>query len=133
MIALKRLVAVLMLLVAAAVAVHFLATQFYDPKLEGAGTTVWNILDPLMVLGVIVVLIDAFARKRRLPSGAAVDREYLESNFTFYFSAVLLLLLLWNWLGFALVDPKNDQPLVWMFIDAALPLLLASGGVRMLR
>lgn len=130
---LKRLAAFYMLLLAAVVAVHFLATQFYDPALEGTALTVWRILDPLMVVGVAIVLFDACCRKRRLDAGQAVDREYLETNFTFYFSAMLLLLLLWNWFGVEWVDPRNDQGLVWMFIDSTLPLLLAAVGVRLLR
>ena len=36
----KRLAAIYMLLVAAAVAVHFLVTQFYDPMLEDTALTV---------------------------------------------------------------------------------------------
>ena len=130
---LKRLAAIYMLLVAGAVAVHFLATQLYAPTLDGAAVTIWRILDPLMVLGVVAVLIDASARKRRLAPGTVVDRAYLETNFTFYFSAMLLLLLLWNWFGFEWVEPRNDQALVWMFIDSTLPLLLGAGGVRLLR
>ena len=133
MIALRRVAAIYMLWVAVAVAVHFLATQLYPPALADAASTAWRILDPLMVLGVVIVLVFAVARKCRLAAGSAVDREYLETNFTFYFSAMLLLLLLWNWFGFEWVDPRNDQALVWMFTDATLPLLLASSAVRLLR
>ena len=133
MIALRRVAAIYMLLVAAAVAVHFLATQLYPPAWGDEASTAWRILDPLMVLGVVAVLVDAVARKCRLAAGSAVDREYLETNFTFYFSAMLLLLLLWNWFGFEWVEPRNDQALVWMLIDATLPLLLAARGIRLLR
>ena len=130
---LKILAGCYMLLVAAAVAVHFLGTQLYGQASESAVVTVWRILDPLMVVGVVAVLIDAFGRKRRLAPGQPVDRDFLETNFTFYFSAMLLLLLLWNWFGFEWVEPSNDQSLVWMFIDSTLPLLLAAVGVRLLR
>ena len=58
---LKRLAAVYMLLVA--VAMHFLATQLYDPMLDGTALTVWRVLDPLMMVGVVAALIAAFARK----------------------------------------------------------------------
>ncbi len=60
---LKRLAAVYMLLPAVAVAGYFLATQFYAPMLEDAGLKVWKILDPLMVAGLAMVLVAAFARK----------------------------------------------------------------------
>ena len=109
MIALRRVAAIYMLWVAVAVAVHFLATQLYPPALADAASTAWRILDPLMVLGVVMVLVFAVARKCRLAAGSAVDREYLETNFTFYFSAMLLLLLLWNWFGFEWVDPETTK------------------------
>ena len=83
----KRLAAAYMLLVAVAVAVHFLVTQFYDPMLEGTALTVWRVLDPLMVIGVAAALIAAFARKRTLDAGAdeqPVSREYLSANAMFY-------------------------------------------------
>ena len=48
---LMRLAAAYMILVGAAVAVHFLANQIYDPHLEGSSLTVWRFLDPMMVAG----------------------------------------------------------------------------------
>ena len=61
------------------------------------------------------------------------DREYLEANFTFYYSAALMLMLLWNWFGVQWAEPSNDVGLVWTLIDSTLPLLLASTGIRLLR
>ena len=148
--AIKLLAAVYMLLVAAAVAVNFIAVLFYDPPLGGgwfaysdlgtisedAGLTAWQILNPLMVAGVIMVLILAFGAKRRRDSDSsnrAIDREYLEANVTFYFSGVLLLALLWNWISSQWVVPAGYNGLLWVFIDTTLPFLLASTGIRLLR
>ena len=151
--AIKLLAAVYMLLVAAAVAVNFIAILFYDPPLGGgwfaysslsdpdpllgdAGLTAWQILDPLMVAGVIMVLMFAFGAKRRRDSDSsnrAIDREYLEANVTFYFSGVLLLVLLWNWISSQWVVPAGYNGLLWVFIDTTLPFLLASTGIRLLR
>ena len=151
--AIKILAAIYMLLVAAAVAVNFIAILFYDPPLGGGwfaysslsdpdpvlvdgGLTAWQILNPLMVAGVIMVLMLAFTAKRRRDSDSsnrAVDREYLEANVTFYFSAVLLLALLWNWISSQWVVPAGYTGLLWVFIYTTLPLLLASTGIRLLR
>ena len=149
--AIKLLAAVYMLLVAAAVAVNFIAALFYDPVFGGAGwfaysdlgtisedagLTAWQILNPLMVAGVIMVLILAFGAKRRRDSDSsnrAIDREYLEANVTFYFSGVLLLALLWNWISSQWVVPAGYNGLLWVFIDTTLPFLLASTGIRLLR
>ena len=133
MVVVGRVVAVCMLLLAAVVAGHFLANQFYDPGLEGAARTVWRVIDPLMVAGLVMVLLAAFARKRRLDADPAVDREYLEANVVFYYSAALLLGLLWNWFGVEWVDPSNDVGWMWTVIDVTLPLLLASTAIRLLR
>ena len=150
---LKSLTAVYMLLVAAAVAVNFIAILFYDPPLGGgwfaysslsdpdpmlgdAGLTAWQILNPLMVAGLIMVLILAFTAKRRRDSDSsnrAIDREYLEANVTFYFSGVLLLALLWNWIASQWAGPAAGIGLLWVFIDTTLPFLLASTGIRLLR
>ena len=134
--AIKLLAAVYMILVAAAVAVHFIVTLFYDPALEDAGATAWQILDPLMVAGVVMVMLLAFGAKRRRDSDSsnrAIDREYLEANVTFYFSGVLLLVLLWNWISSQWVEPAGDIGLLWIFIDTTFPLLLGSTGIRLLR
>ena len=132
----KRLAAFYMLLVAVAVAAHFLATQLYDPMLEGTAPTVWRILDPLMVIGVAAALIAAFARKRALDASTGeqpVSREYLSANAMFYYSAALLIALLYNWFGVEFADPPNDDRQVWILIDTTLPILLAASGVRLLR
>ena len=132
----KRLAGVYLLAVGVAVAVHFIATQFYDPSLEGTALTVWRVLDPLMVAAVAMVFIAAWASKRRAGSGGGeqpVTRDYLEANFGFYFSGALLLALLWNWAGVEFVEPRNDMGLVWTFIDSTLPLLAGAAGVRLLR
>ena len=129
----KRLVAVYMLLVALAVAAHFLVGQFYDPMLEGTALTVWRVLDPLMVIGVAAALIAAFARKRALDAGAdeqTVSREYLSANVTFFYSAALFIALLYNWFGVEFSDPPNDVALVWIWINTTFPILLAASGVR---
>ena len=130
----KRLAAVYLMLLAVVVAGHFLATQLYDPMLEGAALDVWRVLDPLMVSGVIIALVVALDRKQTHGADSqGVTRGYLEANFTFYFSAALLLALTWNWFGVEWVEPRNDDALVWIFIDSTLPLLLASTGIRLLR
>ena len=133
MVVVGRVVAVCMLLLAAVVAGHFLVNQFYDPGLEGTSRTVWQIVNPLMVAGLVMVLVAAFARKRSLDADPAVGREYLEANVVFYYSAALLLGLLWNWFGVEWVDPSNDVGWMWTVIDVTLPLLLASTAIRLLR
>ena len=130
---LTRLAALYLALVGAVVAGHFLANQFYDPLLEGTSLTVWRFLDPMMVAGLAIVLLVALARKRRLDLDGPVSRAYLETNFTFYFAAALMLALLWNWFGVEWSEPVNSEALVWILIDSTLPFLFLSTAVRLLR
>ena len=130
---LMRLAAVYMILVGAAVAVHFVVNQFYDPLLEGTSLTVWQVLDPMMVAGLAIVILVGFVKKGRLDSDGPISRAYLEANFTFYFSTALMLALLWNWIGVEWSDPPNSEGLVWILIDSTLPLLFISTAIRLLR
>ena len=132
----KLMAASYLLAMAGAVAAHFLATQFYDPYLEGSALTAWRILDPMMLAGILVVFGFALCRKCRQGcdnSDEPITREYFAANITFYFTAALLLAFLWNWFGVEWVDPRNDNGLVWIFIDATLPVLFAKTAVGMLR
>ncbi len=129
----KRLAAVYLILLATVVAGHFLATQFYDPTPEGTARNVWQVLNPLMVIGIVIALIVALNRKLNGDDSKAITREYLEANFTFYFSAALLIAFAWNWFGVEWVEPRNDNALLWLFIGSTHPLLVASTGIRLLR
>jgi uncharacterized membrane protein YidH (DUF202 family) len=134
--ALKVLTALYLILIAAAVAVQFIAGLFYDPATEGAADTVWTILNPLMVAGVVIVVLMALNAKRRRDADSdnrSIDRDYLEANVVFYFSIVLLLVLLWNWISTQWVDPPGAISLLWIFVDTTFPILLGSVGVRLLR
>ena len=83
----KRLAAVYLILLAVVVAGHFLATQFYDPTPEGTARNVWQILNPLMVIGIVITLIVALDETERR------DNPRIFGGFTFYFSAALLISL----------------------------------------
>ena len=128
--------AVYMIGLAVVVAGHLLATQVYDAALSGTALSIWRVLDPLMVVGLVIVLIVAAFRKCCVckdTSDQSVNREYLEANFTFYFSGALLLALLWNWFGIEWSNPTNTESLVWIFIDSTVPFLLGSTAFRLIR
>ena len=133
MAAILRVTAIYLILVGAAVAVHFIVNQLYDPTIEGDSVNVWRVLDVLMLIGLAAVIACAWRCKRRADAGDGVDREYIEANVGFYFTIALTLAFLYNWFGFEFTDPRNDNPLVWIFIDATLPVLFVSTGIRLLR
>ena len=135
MTALKTAAGAVLLLIGAAVAVHLIATQLYDPTVEGPALTVWAVLDPLMVVGLLITLFAAWRWKRRVDADAdrSVSREWLEANAILYFAAALLLAVLWNWIGTMFSEPSVSEGLLWVAIDSTLPLLLASVGLRLLQ
>ena len=133
---LKRLISVYLLGVGAMVAIHFLVTRFYDPTWDDASLAAWSVMNPMQVIGVVIAVVVAFLRKRRMCaslSDQSVTREYLEANVVFYFSVPLLLALLWNWFGVQFADPVHSSELLWIFIDVTLPVLLGATAVQLLR
>ena len=134
--AVKLVAGIYMIALAVVVAGHLLATQVYDAGLSGTALTVWRVLDPLMVVGVVMALIVAACRKRCVcndMTDKSVNREWLEANFTFYFSGALLLALLWNWFGVEWSNPVTADALLWVIIDSTLPFLLGSTSLRLIR
>ena len=134
--AIKRLAGIYLVGLGAIVAVHFITTQFYDPTWAGDSIAVWKVLDPLMAIGIVIVLITAFQGKcsaGRQSNGADVSRQYLEANFNYYFGIVLFIGLLWNWIGVGFIEPTNDNLLLWLVIDTTLPPFVGAAGIRLLR
>ena len=77
-----------MLVVAVAVAVQYLATQFYDPSWRGGAYRVAD-MDPLMVVGMVLVVLIAYARKRHAAAALAdpaAQVESLKANLVLYYA-----------------------------------------------
>jgi len=113
--------------------VQYIGSQFYDPLGEGMAVTVYRILDPLLVLGMVIVLYYAFQRKRAVDSDPddGVTREYLEANGVLYVGIALFAALLWSWIGFQFANPENSYGWLWALIDIALPLLFFASSVQL--
>lgn len=135
MAALKRLAGVYLLVVGVAVTLHFLATQFYDPTWSDASLPVWQVLNPLQIIALIIVLLVSMERKQKADAGndAPVSRGYLEANVLFFFTAGVLIAHLWNWFGVQWSDPVNTDNQLWIFIDIALALILIPTSIDLLR
>ena len=115
--------------------VQFIGSQFYDPTSEGLAESIYRIIDPLMVLGLLIVVYYANQRKRAVDTGLddGVTREYLEANGTFYLSIALLVGLLWNWVGFQFANPVNSYGWLWTVIDVTLPLLFFATSIQLMK
>lgn len=138
---LNRICGTFLLALAVAVAVHTVADPLYHTSTEAQPySPLWAILNPLMVLGIALGLIFGYARKRRADGEAdsgPVTREFLIANTQFFGLLAVGILMLWNW--FNLLSPAftaigaDTVSLVWILIDASLPLLLGSMGMFLVR
>jgi len=92
----------------------------------------------LMVLSIILGLIFGYIRKKGVAGDDAITREYLAANIQFYGLLFVGIMFFWNYFNYY-YGPKftaigaDTQSLVWILIDASLPLLLGAMGISLLR
>lgn len=138
---LKRIIGIFFVLMAVVVAVHTVIEPLYHTSSKGQPySSLWDILDPLMALAIALGLIFSYCRKKaadRQGGGAAVTGEFIAANAQFYGFLFVGILFFWNW--FNLLSPaftaagEDTASLVWILIDASLPLLLGATGAFLLR
>ena len=137
--AIKKLLGMYLVLVAAVVAVWFIINTFFVDTFSV--TDVWHVLDVLMVIGLAVALAYNFDRKRRMDSqlaGDGITRRYLEANVALYLTAGVTILFLHNWFSFLYngadsLDGNHQAWVIWAVIDTMLPLMLGTTGCAMWR
>ncbi len=137
---LKKIIGVFFIMVAALVAIHTVVEPLYHASTEAQPyAPLWNILDPIMAVAIVLTIIFGFIRKRRACNevGTGVTREFLSANVVFYGIIFVGIMFFWNW--FNLLSPAFDAvgadavSLAWIIIDATLPLLLGAMGMRLFK
>ena len=137
---LKRIIGVFLTAVAAAVAVHTVLEPLYHVSREGQPySPVWSILNPLMAVAIVLGLVLGWRRKQEADAQggeAGVTREFLAANTLLYGLLCVGIMFFWNWFNLlmpAFTAPGGDTvTLVWILIDATLPLLLGAMGIHLL-
>lgn len=135
---LKQIVGAILTIVGVAVAIHTVVEPLYHTSSLGQPySPFWNILNLLMVLSIILGLIFGYIRKKGVPDGDAITREYLAANTQFYGLLFVGILFFWNFFNlhgeaFTVIGEETVS-LVWILIDASLPLLLGAMGISLLR
>lgn len=136
---LQKIVGAILTIVGVAVAIHTVIEPLYHVSTdEQPYSPFWSILNPLMVLTVVLGLIFGYIRKKGIDSGDAITREYLAANTQFYGLLFIGIMFFWNWCnnyhGPEFTPIGSDTvSLVWILIDASLPLLLGAMGISLLR
>ncbi len=132
-------------MVAAAVAIHAVVEPLYHVSADAGfySQRIWFILDLFMLLTVVLGVVFGFIRKQafsREDGSGMITREYLAANTFFYGFLFIGILLCWNFFNFLtfLIHDftavgADTISLVWILIDATLPLLAGSMGISLLR
>lgn len=138
----KRISGVILVVMAVLVVAQTIGEPLYHVSEEAGAYSrmIWDTLNPLMLLTIVLGVIFAHIRKRDLAvedGNRMITREFITANTQFYGFLFMGILFCWNWFntltpGFSAVgaDPRN---LVWLLINATLPLLAGSMGIYLLR
>ena len=135
---LKQIVGAILIIVGVAVAIHTVIEPLYHASSDGQPySPFWDILNLLMILSIVLGLIFGYIRKKSVDSGDAITREYLAANIQFYGLLFVGILFFWNYFNlhsdaFTAIGAETVS-LVWILIDASLPLLLGATGISLLR
>ena len=135
----KKLAAIYMMVVAAVVGVFFVVNPLLNESIDVS--SVWYVLDVLMLIGLGAALIVNSARKwtegGRDPN-LPVTRRYVEINTAFYLTVGVTILFLHNWFSFLAfgedsLDGNHQAWVIWAVVDVLLPVTLGLTGYRLWR
>ena len=136
---LKRIIGVVLIIIAAIVAIQTVIEPVYHTSTEDSPySAAWDWINWLSVISIILGLIFGYIRMSRAGADSSVQ-EFLAANTQFYGFMFAAIIFLWNWLGisgagsdFTAVgaDPRT---MTWILFDAMLPLLNGALGVHLLR
>ena len=117
-------------LVGAAVAVHFIITPLYHPGGD-APLTAWHVMNWFMAPAMLITLGASYMAKRRTDTGGTADlKGYLEANTVFYGTVGATMVYFWNW--FSSLSPNHlDDDQFWVVLGAAMPILMVVAGFRL--
>ena len=136
---LKKTIGMYLILVAVLVGVHTVVEPLYHVSTEARPySAAWDILNAMMIVALVLALVFAYRRKNGVDGDqGASTREFIAANTLFYGFLFVSILFFWNW--FNLRSPEftaiGDETvsLVWIVIDALLPLLTGAMGVHLVR
>ena len=138
---LKQIGGIYLIGIAVLVAAHAVVEPlYYTSTVDQPYSPLWSILNPLMTLAVLIGAAVAWRCKRAVDQegeDAPLSRAFLIANTMFYGFVFFGILYVWNWFnlmspGFTAIS-EGTVSLVWIVIDAALPLLWGTAGVGLLR
>ena len=136
---LKRVIGVVLIVIAAIVALHTVIEPIYHTSTEdNPSCPGWDHINPLSAISIILGVIFGYIRMSHAGENSSVQ-EFLAANTLFYGYMFAAIIFFWNWFGISRfaqdftaigADPRT---LVWILFNGILPLLSGAMGVHLLR
>ena len=138
--ALKKVIGVVLIIIAAIVAIHTVIEPLYHTSTQENpyNSSVWAYINVLSAISVVLGVIFSYSRMSRIGENSSVQ-EFIAANTLFYGFMLVAILFFWNWFG--IINPGQDftptqtvtGSMVWIIFDAILPLLNGALGAHLLR
>ena len=139
MAALKRIIGVVLIVIAAIVAIQTVFEPIYHVSTDDSPhSSAWDYINVLSVISIILGVIFSYIRMNRAGADSSVQ-EFIAANTLFYGFMFAAIIFFWNWFGISGIGSDftavgmDTRSLVWILFDATLPLLNGAMGVSLLR
>ena len=136
---LKRIIGVVLIVIAAIIAIQTVLEPIYHTSTEDSpNSSTWDYINPLSLISIIIGVIFGYMRMSRAGEDASVQ-EFIAANTLFYGFMFAAIIFLWNWFGISGIGEgftavgHGTRGLVWIIFNATIPLLNGAMGVHLLR
>lgn len=134
----KKIIGVVLIIIAAIVAIHTVIEPLYHTSTEeNPYSPAWDYINYLSVIAIILGVIFSYIRLSKVGDNSSVQ-EFIAANTLFYGFMFAAILFFYNWFGKYNIETftaigAETRSIVWIIIDALLPLLNGALGAHLLR
>ena len=136
---LKRIIGVVLIVIAAIIAIQTILEPIYHTSTEDSPySPLWGYINPLTIISIILGLIFAYIRMSRAGKDASVQ-EFIAANTLFFGFLFVAIIFFWNWFGISSMGQDftavsgDTRGTVWILFAATIPLLNGAMGAHLLR
>jgi hypothetical protein len=136
---LKKVIGIVLILIAAIVAIHTVIEPLYHTStVDNLNSPNWGYINVLSAISIVLGLIFSYIRMNNIGKNSSVQ-EFIAANTLFYGFMFAAIIFFRNWFGiieagknFTAVTPET-RSIVWIIFNALLPLLNGAMGAHLLR
>ena len=136
---LKRVIGIVLIVIAAIVALQTIFEPIYHTSTDDSPhSSAWDYINPLSAISIILGLIFSCIHMSRLSENSSAQ-EFIGVNSLFYGFIFVAIIFFWNWFGISGVGADftavgmDTRALIWILFDAILPPLNIAMGISLLR